>query len=260
MDEEQHPLGNLIDRFPIHHLGIKRVLWLLIGTSMTLISLTFGLIRLVKIRNEIEIHGRAVLLNRLPLPLLLIGVVLPLSIGFIIYAKQHWNDSVEIYGLGFVKYRGKQKKIWLWEKTERFNNQVIYSKFAGNAIAIRVNITLKDLQQDQITLKNHYARMDDVLYQVRRHVLPILTIKARQKLLNGESIQFHKQMRVSNIGVQIKESIFPWHEFGIPTIHNGVLTLTDISNQKVLLKTNVNQVENVDLLINLIETPPIQTD
>jgi hypothetical protein len=260
MDEEQHQLGYLIDCFPIYFLGVKRVLWLFIGTSISSFSLTFGVIRLIEIWKEIEIHGRAVLLNRLPLPFLLIGFVLPLGIGFIIFAKHHWKDGVEIYDLGFVKHRGKHKKIWLWETTEQFDNRVVYNKFAGNAVAIQVTITLKDQQQNHITLKNLYARMDEVLYQIRQHILPILLSKAHQKLLAGDEIRFHKQVRVSHAGVQIKEQIFPWHELGISIIRNGVLTLTNISNQKVLLKTNVNQVENLDLLLNLIETPPILTD
>lgn len=256
---EENPkqdLGQKLDHYPIQRLGLKRWSAVIIGSLLAISALLFSLIHFINTWQLIGIHGRAIVLNRFSIPLTLLGLILPLGILMIVFANFHSSDGITIYEKGLVEKRGLRERIWLWESTNRLDTRIKKVKFGGSLIALKIKVFLENHQLRRFIIQNRYAPMEDLIYQIRLNVLPLLVKKAHRQLLRGETITFHKNLTATYPGLEIKNGLLPWQELSKAEINNGQLKFYKKNNQTEIFKVNIQNIESLDLLLHLIKNPP----
>lgn len=257
-EDPKQDLGQKLGHFPIRRLGLKRWSAVVIGSLLTVSAVLFSLIHLSNTWQLIGIHGRAIILNRFSMPLTLLGLILPMGILLIVFANIHSSDGITLYNKGLVEKRGLRESIWLWDTTHRLDTRITKVKFGGSLIALNINVLLEDQQQRRYTIHNRFDSMDDLIYQVRLKVLPLLVKKAHSQLLKGETITFQKNLTATYPGLEIKNGLLPWQELSKAEVENGQLRLYKKNNQAEVFMSNIKNIKSLDLLLHLIKNPPIK--
>lgn len=257
-EDPKQDLGQKLDHFPIRRRGLKRWSAASVGVVLIFSSVLFTLIHSINTWQNIQIHGRAVLLSRLPTILTLLGLILPLGVLTFVFAVVHWHDGVDRYDKGLFRKAGFREGVWLWEETEGLDTQITKVKFGGSTIGLKINVLLKNGKDQRWTIKNRYDRMDELITQIRLNVLPLLVKKAQRRLLRDETISFKKNLQASYQGLEIMGELKPWEDIEKALIENGQLKLYDKSNQKLLFKSDVQKIKHLDLLLHFLQKPPNQ--
>ena len=242
--------------FPIRKRELKRWITLISGIILTLFSIGLLLYFSLIAWTAIENHGRAILIRYLPFILPLLLIVFPLGLILIIFTRLHWWDSISIDEAGLRIKNGFRRTDLSWSNIERFDTRVTNIQFAGNSVNTRIKIVLKLNNGRTIIIKNKYRWMSELIRQIRNKTLPILTEDAYEQLNNGQEIFFHKQLVGSVKGLSVNGQIIDWSGFEKPVIKNGILSLRDKDGEENLIKTSINQIKNLDLLLSLIANPP----
>ncbi len=252
----QPDLGQEIDHFSVSHQVFNRWLLLILGVILAIDGSLCALINIFNFWNAIQSHGRAVLLARITEPAIALLVILPLGILLIILAAINWQNGLTLYEKGLMIRKQNKEKVWLWEAITRFDNHITLVKFSGTTLTSRRKILLEDDQQNTLRIKNNYERMDDLITQLRNHILPGLFDRKCQHLQTGEKIQFHEDIMGQRQGLQIKGSFFAWHELQISVNKKGIVRIIHSTNRDELFKSKTGQIKNLDVLVHFIENPP----
>lgn len=256
--ELRQDLGKRVDYFPIRYRTIKRWAVLTLSALMVLASSILSVAFFIATHQAIHIHGRAVFLNRLPQALVLTGIPLGILLG--VLTNTHWHNGITHFDHGLVQHKGKRDQIWLWKDVDQLDTRITLVKFSTSTIALRIRIFLEDLQKRHWTIRNNYARIDELTSQIRSNILPILYEKSRRRLLQDEVIVFHKDLQAIRNGLEINQALTPWLELEKPVIDHGKFVLHRKPKKETLFKSDLNKIRNLDLLIQLIENPPVNSD
>jgi len=250
-------LGELVRHYPIRNQTLKRWLPLLLGSAVMLTSLVLILILVGETRAKIAIHGRAILLGIFPFPVALYVLLLLAGILAIFYAVTHWHDGITVFEQGVVKQTAKKEQHWNFARTERFDNSITQVMFGGSVVSTRIKITFADGAGNRFSIPNRYEHMMDLIEIVRERLLPGLMARAQQRLQNGDSLNFHKHLSADLSGLSINGQVMPYGQIE-PIIHSQVITFHHKENpHKVLFKSQINRIQNLDVLLSLLEHPPI---
>jgi len=266
-DQQSHPiendsvanLGRILDHFPVQNRIIKRWLPLVLGLLVILASITLTLYRLNRMWTAIQFHGRAILLGSFPFPMAFYVFILVSGIIMVFLARLHWSDSITLFETGFVKYTRNRVRIWQYTATQRFDSHVKQIMFGGSIVSTQVNVILEDGTNRHWVIRNDYIRMDELMHLLRLNILPGLVERAYQRLADGETILFQKDLQATQDGLNINGDLKPYDQIET-VIHNQVIKLHQKENPEVLVfKTKLFHVKNLDLLLDLLKIPPNPT-
>jgi hypothetical protein len=251
------PLGEKKDHYPIRCQSMNRWLALILGILFILSAAVFGLIDIFNTVNAIQSHGRAVILSRTTNPLFVLCLILPTGILLLIIAAVNWQNGFTLYEEGFILRRRGKEKTWFWRSIRQFDSQVTFFKFSGNTIGKQRTIIIRDDRQKPLRMRNRYKRMDELVDHLRGSILPELFTRSRKQLLKGESLFFHQCLIAFSEGLQIKNTVIPWDDLQISISKKGILAITNKRDQTQLFKSKTRRIRNLDVLIYLLENPPV---
>ncbi len=250
-------LGNEIDYFPIRFQLLNRWLVVTLGIILLLDAILSGLISTFNLWHAIQSHGRAILLVKITEPIIAIFLILPIGIMLIFLASLNWQNGLTLYEKGLIIRRQNREQAMFWDSIERFDNQITLVKFSGTTITARRRIIMESDHLPPLMIRNQYDRMDELISQLRAFILPNLFTHMRQELLQGGEIRFHSDVIAEKEGLWIKESLFPWNVLQSKADKKGKTLLIHRVDQQVLFKSQTNQIINLDVLLHLLENPPI---
>lgn len=174
-----------------------------------------------------------------------------------IFAARFYTDNgITLYTKGFVLHQAIKEHIWVMEEIERLDTRIIHVKFGGSLIALRTKMILEDQQGRHCLMNNRYAQIGYLMDQLRLMILPILNNKAQQQFKRDKTINFHKNLKAVNHGLETKAASIAWDEIEAPVIIKGLFKLNNPSDQKPFFTSKMSQIKNLDLLLHLINNPP----
>lgn len=242
--------------FPLRHLRLRR--WLSIAVILFLGLLALGALVTGVFRSwmMVDIHGRAVILRTLPLPMLFFVVSLIAWISVFITTKNHWQDGITLYDHALERRKGKNIQLLTWDSMERFDAETIHVKFGSGIIDRKIRILLEDDQGNRMTLKNTYQNMEDLIRLTREKLIPKLHTKSVHRLNQGAWLVFHPNLAVVQAGLEINGQVHPWRTLSPIVIRHNKLQINNQADQKKLIEIKLNKVKNLDILRLLLENPP----
>jgi hypothetical protein len=252
---KQQNLGKEINHFTPRHRFFKRWVLVILGVILLVYGSLCALINTFDLYLAIQSHGRAVLLARITEPLIALFLIIPSGILLIILAAVNWQNDLTIFEKGLVIRKRNQEIVWPWNVIERFDNQITLVGFSGTIITAHRKIILVDKQQNILSFRDQYDRMDELVTHLRRHILPGLFNRKYHHLKNEGKIQFNKDISALLQGLQIKENLFPWHDLQISVNNKGMMKIVHSEDQKELIKLKTKQINNLDVLVYLVENP-----
>ncbi len=251
--EGQHP-GRLIHHFPRRKNDIKRWLSLGVGLSLVLFSVVISGMTLFNSWDMVNHHGRAILLNSLPVPVILVTIALPSGFLLISLTIGNWQKGISLRSNGLVLHRGKKRKILFWEKIIRLDTNMLTVKLAGHPFRKRTQITLEDESGQVFIIKDRYEGMDQLAQMVREKLLPLLFARATKTIQKNKTLFFHPRLLGKAEGLLIRQHMFPWQAIKGPIIQNDKLIIKQRGTQKILFQEKTTRIRNLDLLRHLLST------
>lgn len=252
----QPTYGQFLDHYPIRNQTTKRSVLLFIGGLSVIASITLTLMLAAKMWTGIQWHGRAVLLGIFPNPLSIYAAIFLIGSIMIILALIHWKDGLTLYEAGILRYTANKGQFWSYQQTKRFDSYITQIHFGGSVVETRAQLILEDGSGKRWVIRNRYHQMSDLINSIRSNILPELILRAHQKLLSGETLIFHKALLASQFGVEVNGECLTYCQVE-PLIKNHILKLTQDGNpKKVLFKSKITKIRNLDVLIDLFENPP----
>ncbi len=257
-DEDHLDSENEVYRPKDHKL--KRWVLISLGAVTLIVVALLSVILVLEAYTGVLRHGRAVLLNKALFLFPLIFIGLPLGILSILWAKNHWEDQMILQNEKLIYRKGNQQQVWVYKEIEKLDISITNIHFGGSIVGTRVKLILEDGFPNKWIVRNRFENMADLVDSIRRKILPHLYKRAVQKLAQGEKINFNANLEATREGFEINSKQFFWDELPKPVFNNKILILTGQNGQEELLKTNVNKINNLDLLLCLFENPPIFED
>lgn len=254
------PLGKPLESYPLRNLVIKRWSMILIGSLLIFTAIFLSLSRLNALLRAMEIHGRAILLNPSFLLILAGPALLPFGIICLIWVLRHKHDGLMLFENGMIEQKGKQEHLCYWQDITQLDSRITHIKFGSSTIATRIKVTLRDQDQEELILRHRYENMIACLHQIREKVLPILYNRAQDQLTRQEYLEYGKGLRVNSSGLEFQECFQSWSDLENPIIEDGVLILSTKPDHSIFFRSNIHHIKNLDLLVHLINHPPIMTD
>ena len=256
-ENQNHPaMGRTVDHFPVHNYLLKRWLPLLLGCGLILVTIGLTVHLVLTTWARINVHGRAIILGVFPWPIAAYGIVFVTGILLIIHAIIHWNDSITLFETGFLQHSAKREKSWLYDDTIRFDSHITQIMFGGSVVTTKERIILENGNNIRWVIRRPYTQMVELIQTLRQNILPGLFDRARKQLTENAVLTFHKHLQATDIGLRIKDEHAAFGEVQ-STITNRVLKLHQKDQpDKVLFKTQVTHIQNLDLLLDLLENPP----
>ena len=258
--DDQNPEESVIKIYRPKDHKLKQWGLISLGGIILFFVTLFSILLSLNIFTAIQRHGRSILLSRImPLfPLLMVGI--PLAIAIILWTKNHWEDQLILAKEEIIQQKGNQRINWAYKETQRLDTAITNINFGGSIVGTKVKLLLESKDQRQWTIHNDYENMADLIEDIRNRILPDLYHQAVQKLARGEKIIFHHNMTASKEGLEITGQNIHWDEQIQTIVKNNKLILTEQEKQEPLFKSKAKKIKNLDLLLCLIENPPIFED
>lgn len=250
-------LGNPTQHFPVRNLKLNRGLRIGLGILLILLAVAALLTGFFTSWTAVSSHGRAALLQTLPLALLVFLVSLGLGIFLLVFTHRHWQDGVSLYEKGFAVQTGEKIQTGLWDRMERYDAHIEFVKFATSVIGEKMSILLEDDQGQKFTLPGRYANMTELIQQVRSAVLPRLYAKSVREMNQGKAILFHPDLSATRAGLEVNAGFYPWSALSEPHLAKSTLQLKQASDDQVLFKAKYKNIRNLELLLSLFANPPL---
>lgn len=231
---------------------------MILGLMLILSGLFYAVVIIYAGSHLVEIHGRAILLNRFLLPFtIIIGTIL-LGVLILVHRLIHWKDGVFLDQDRLIFRSGFVGKVCLWQEVCRLDTRITHVKFGSSEIANKIKIIIKFNNQQKVILKNHYERMTVLIQAVREKCLPILIEKGKQQLESGKQISFHKKIHANDQGLVINNVQYSWGQLAKPVIKNNKIRffLLEGESSSTLASIGLNNIKNLDLLLFLCQNLP----
>lgn len=240
--------------------NLKKWLLLILGGITLLFVTVFSGLLTLNTYTALQRHGRAILLDRVsPLfPLLVIG--LTLGILMILRVKNHWDDKLIFETNELIRRNGKKQEVWPYNETNKMKSAITNINFGGSIVGTKVKIVLVDKENHKMTIRNQYQNMADLIENIRRRILPDLYKKTIQELARGQIIQFQNGLTASKEGIDVNHRHLGWDANITTVVKNNKLILYEENVQEPFFKSRVKKISNPDLLLCLLDNPPIFED
>jgi hypothetical protein len=250
-------LGNQIGEYPIRKAVFKRWLCIILGILLIFTSLLITVFLFFDSWYKVIVNSRAILLHQLPYFMLMLFLILPLGILLLFFSKIFRTKGIYIYEGGMIIDNGFRKHQTDWHNIKRYDNHIKNLKFGSSTIATHVRIIIEEETGKNFTISNHYEQIEKLIEQLRQNILPILFKRANFSLQQGESLSFHRDIDAIRTGIGIRKNFRTWHCVNKPVIKNGLLELACDDEKAKPLHIPVEKIKNLDVLLYLIDSPPI---
>lgn len=241
----------------MHSQLIKRWLPIILGGLLIFASIGLTIFLAIQTWDRINVHGRAVIINVFPIPTLLYFLLLMTGAILITLTIINWQNNIELFEKGLIQRTARRKKPWIYEDTKRFDIHITQITFGGSMVSIQVRIFFEGADSNRLVIHNRYAQMTELINQLRSLILPKLIDISRQRLQLGEILEFHKTLQAKNGSFSIHGELTPIEEIAF-SLENQILKLHKKANPKqVVFKSKIQRIKNLDLLLNLLENPPL---
>jgi hypothetical protein len=253
-------LGHILNYFPTRNYKLKR--WLMVIAGVFVILTAIGLIinRLLNLTTGIQTHGRAMILETFPFPIVIYAIILVGGIILVILSKLRWWDCITLFEAGLIKEKGNCVEVWFYEDTDCFDNYVINIIFGGSIVGGQVKILLEDGSKGSMIIRDNFIRMPDLVQTLRSRVLPGLIERARLQLDEGQVLHFNKKLSASAHGIEINHEVLPYKAIQAEIKNHTIELLQKENPRKLLYKSSVTKIRNMDLFLDLLDNPPNPTD
>lgn len=197
-------------------------------------------------------HGRAILLQVLPQPLILISLAVPVGVILILIAVSSWENGVLLYEKGLALYRGKRFTVLPWDKIIRMDAEFLTIKLAGHPFQKRTRMIFEDEFGKVYRIPDRYADMTELVQAVRQRLLPLLFARAQKTLQKNQTLLFHPLLLAQANGLLIRNNHCAWQAVVAPVIDKGKLKIMDRKTGQILFQEKTSRIRNLDLLRHLI--------
>ena len=178
----------------------------------------------------------------------------------ILWAKNHWDDKLIFERNELIRRNGKNQEVWPYKETHSMKSAITNINFGGSIVGTKVKIVLVDEDNHKMTIRNQYQNMADLIETIRSRILPDLYKKTVQELARGGIIQFQNGLTASKEGIEVNQQHLGWDENITTVVKNNKLILSEENVQEPLFKSRVKKISNPDLLLCLLDNPPIFED
>ena len=182
---QQTAIGTVVRDFPVRHQKLNRWVSVLAGLLFLLLGAYVIGAGITKTWTAITLHGRAALLQNLPILLIVSLVCFLAAIILLVSANQHWQDGITLHEKGLILTRGRKAEWWPWENIERFDMSIELVKFAASVVAENGEIVLENEAGQLTVINDHYEGLPELIQRLRQSLVPVLHQKATEKLQNG---------------------------------------------------------------------------
>ncbi len=242
------------DHFPKHKAQVKYWAFLIFGCLLILFGFLYSGYTIFHSWSLISIHGRAILLNSLPLPKFIILTSFAIGIAIIIYQANHHNDSILISKECLIIHDGKKIITIRWQEITRMDTRLIDYKFGRTIIYSNREIVLKNTEHKQVFIRDRYVEMQELINNIRARAISHLYMDAVKKMNGSTPIPFHKHLLADNQGLKFEQQSIPWHSLQTPEIHRNQLIIRDHDPEKQIhINIKLSKIKNLDLLLLLCE-------
>lgn len=253
-------LGSELAHYPRRYQTFRRWLPLTLGALAILTSITLTLILYLEVRSIIAVHGRAIILGPIMIPLGAYVLLFILGLILFLLAAAHWHDRIQVFELGLLKKNAKHEQAWSFEATHNFDSTITQVMFSGSIVTTRIKIRFEDQEGNPLVIRNRYENMMDLINTIREQVLPGYIKRARQRVKQGETVSFHPGLHATPDGLKIKGQTIPFDAV-IALINKQTVNIQNKDlPEKMLFRAPITRIKNLDLLIDLLENPIQETD
>ncbi|MGI6740098.1 MAG: DUF6585 family protein [Brevefilum sp.] len=253
-------LGDLLDSFPLSNRMFYQWFQMIVGILLIITGTYLSIKYLVKTQAAIHTYGRAILLNPDSWLIFALLLFLPPGILLIKNAFRHQNDAVHLYEKGLLVRRGKRERTYRWANITNLATPITTIKFGGDTITTYSKILLNKSDQSVKIISSRYERMTELIHKVREILLPVILNDALSRLKRHEFIDFGKEIRGNQAGLEIRGTHYKWQDLQEPLVEYSTLNLFQNEDENPILRSNVKRIKNLDVLIHLIKNPPNNTD
>lgn len=248
----------LVSFYPIRYHNLKKTIGIPAGIILILISIIALLYGAFITWTAMQRFGRAVILRTLPIPLLIFigGLVIGSLILFL--TTRHGYDGIEIgpYGLSFKN--GKYQKNIRWESITRLDARINLIKFATSVIDVQSRAELETVDGETFKITDQVTNSQELILRCREAILPRLFQKAQHALRQGQKISFHRDLVATPQALLIQKMPYYWQDIE-PKFKKRKFALLEKSSSRELISLPINQLENADILLSLLENPPLKS-
>jgi hypothetical protein len=246
-------LGEALTHFPIKKVALKYWGGKLVGGLLLFSAILGTLILVLDSIYKIQIHNRAIILNQLPNFSLMLGILAPTGILLLFLSKKTSLLGLTTYQKGLVFYSRKMTLILPYSTVKIFDTRIINVLFGSSPISERIKINLIDQANKQWHIPDKFENRRTLIKQIREGLLPILFQKSITKLSEGEMLPFGQQIFVNSNGITIGEKTVFWENLSGYNLTNRHLKLINLKEAEEILKTEIQNIQNLDLLITIID-------
>ena len=246
----------VVRSYPVRHQKIKQTIATPIGILLILLAIVALIYGAFITWSAIERFGRAVILRTLPVPALIFFLGLVLVSLILSTTLRHWHDGIELGPDGLIFRRGKVNKEIPWESITRLDARINLVKFATSVIEVQTRAEIENDQGETFLITDHIANSQDLINRCREIILPRLFQKYQNILRQGEKLTFHRELAATHQSLLIHNMPYFWQDIS-PKYKKRDFTLREKSSDRELISLPINQLENADILLTLLENPPL---
>lgn len=251
-------LGSLKALYPARNQFWKRWLFLSLGIMLILVALLLSFCLVKSTFNAIQAHGRSVVLQIYPAPIIYFGLILLLGITLIILAKLQWSDGIAIFTNGFTIHHANRTQVWFFKDIVSFDSQINQVIFGGSNMDLRVKLAIRDHNNRRAIIRNKYESTEELTENLQEKILPNLAQTIRNQLSDSQTIEFHKNIQANQVGLILKGETIPYEKIEA-TVKNDIIKLSyDENSKNLVFKARIDKIKNLDTLIHLINYPPLR--
>ena len=245
------------DHFPKRRAQVKYWASLIFASLLILLGVLYSGYTIFHSRRLISVHGRAILLNRLPFPIFLILISIVMGIILILHQVNHHHDSIFISKKGFAIHDGKIIISLRWQEIIRMDTRFTDFKFGRTIFYTNREIVLENTDHKLYIIRDRYIEMQDLINIIRSNVLSHLYINAVTKMNGSTPIIFHKRLLAERQGLMFQHQSIPWRSIRKPEIHRNRLIIRENElDKQILINIKLSNIKNLDLLLLLCEKQP----
>lgn len=248
----------LVSFYPIRYHNLKKSIGIPTGIILILVAIIALFYGAFITWTAMQRFGRAVILRTLPIPLLIFIGGLLIGSLILLLTTRHGYDGIEIGPSGLSLKNGKNHKNVPWESITRLDARINLIKFATSVIDVQSRAEFETVDGETFQITDQVANSQELILRCREAILPKLFQRAQQTLRQGEKISFHRDLSATPHALLIQKMPYYWQDIE-PKFKKRKFALLEKSSSRELISLPINQLENADILLSLLENPPLKS-
>jgi hypothetical protein len=199
-----------------------------------------------------QMHGPAMLDDKLIVPVLVaFALLVPgLAAGWMAY--RNWHKGVAVYEGGIAIRDRNGIQSWRWEEIVSLTAAVTRHHFIGIETGTTHVYKLYNRQNQRFLFRDIYTNVEELAKAIQDGIFPSVYERAARQYAAGQKIIFGR-VAISQSGIQIGKKTFPWSEVQQVSIQRGILKVAK-RGSSWLGRANASApaIPNLNVLLNII--------